>query len=308
MNIIIDAHLENEAEWIETAKTLWTQGKVLHTSEVGPDAGADFLLLVDGTTMDHQHRHISHAILSCWAGVDRIIKNAQLPACPILRATDEGLALGMRDYIIGSILLHVLKFPKYLTDQKNKDWRPESPRLLHGMKATVLGYGQLGSYVARTLLSLGVEVNAVASQSRTDELGIDIFATTDCHHAVQSRDILINLLPLTEQTKNIVNKDLLSNLQPDAIIINSGRGPSIATQDLLEWLNRHPSARATLDVFDTEPLPHDDATWNHKQIVVTPHIASISRPEWTLPDLFQRAKDFVEGKEIVGLVQRNKGY
>ena len=120
--------------------------------------------------------------------------------------------------------------------------------------------------------------------------------------------ILINVLPLTEATKGILNKDHLLKLQPQSYLINMARGPHVVDEDLIAVLDEDHLAGALLDVFHQEPLPAEHPFWRHPNIVITPHISGVSLRDATAQHIHEKALAFLAGQSITGLVQRQRMY
>ncbi len=290
------------------AEKIWDLGMVELVSDETEET--DYLLLVDGPKTNHSRRHVNRAILSCWAGADGILASGKLPDnTPIIRAMDDGMALGMRDYVLGAFLYHVGRFNSHRNNMAKATWKPKQPGLAHGMKIAILGYGRLGKFVGDALHHLGCEVHGVVRNARNlEESTAVVHVMANWRGALEGAGALINLLPSTPETHRLINADMFGALRDGAVFINAGRGASLHEASLIPWLEQHPENEAILDVFTTEPLPKDHPFWKHASILVTPHVASCSRPEWTLPELLDRAKRHAKGCDIPGIVQRNHGY
>jgi len=120
--------------------------------------------------------------------------------------------------------------------------------------------------------------------------------------------VLINLLPLTPQTENLLNRDTLSQLQPGAYLINIARGRHVVDEDLLALLDSGHMAGAALDVFRTEPLPAEHPFWRHPRVTVTPHIAGRTVLQDTVQQIVAKIQALQKGEPIKGLVDRARGY
>ena len=120
--------------------------------------------------------------------------------------------------------------------------------------------------------------------------------------------MLVNLLPLTPQTENLLNRDTLSQLQTGAYLINIARGRHVVDEDLLSLLDSGQMAGATLDVFRTEPLPAEHPFWRHPRVTVTPHIAGRTVLQDTVQQIVAKIQTLQKGEPIEGLVDRARGY
>ncbi|EIE49686.1 2-hydroxyacid dehydrogenase [Salipiger aestuarii] len=215
------------------------------------------------------------AVVSIGAGIDHVLADDKLPrGVPIIRTVGDDLTQRMREYVALHVLRHHRDMPRQLQAQAQKDWHaivvPVAPRRVVG----VMGLGNLGSAAARTLSALGFTTRGW-SKSPKDIDGVDTFAGPETmDRFLDGCEILVNLLPLTQQTAGILNAGLFGKLAPGACVINCARGPHLVDADLIAALDSGQIKQATLDVFHVEPLPADSPFWDHPGITVTPHVAS----------------------------------
>lgn len=255
------------------------------------------------------------AVLSLWAGVDHITADPDFPThLPIARMVEEGLTRGMREFVVAQALNAHLKMPDYLRQQREGVWRPEirgphgTEPLVDEVTVGILGLGVLGSDCAAALRDFGFQVAGWA-RSRKAIAGVDCYAGDGERAEMLARtDILVNLLPRTAETENVLNAALFAELAAGAYLINVGRGEHLVEDDLIAALESGRLAGATLDVFRTEPLPQDHPFWTHPRIVVTPHVASITRVKTGVARLVSAIRDFEEGETPAGVVDPEKGY
>jgi len=173
---------------------------------------------------------------------------------------------------------------------------------------TVLGLGALGQACARMLVQLGFPVTGWSRRPK-DIPGITCLSGDDgLEQALRAADILVLLLPLTDETENLLDTLTLALLPEGAMIVNPGRGPLIDDDALMTALDRGHVAHATLDVFRQEPLPRDHPFWAHPQVTVTPHIASETRPETAAQVIAENIRRGEAGEPFLHLVDRAKGY
>ncbi|MEQ8603154.1 MAG: glyoxylate/hydroxypyruvate reductase A [Marivibrio sp.] len=255
------------------------------------------------------------AVLSLWAGVDHITSDPEFPAhLPIARMVEEGLTRGMREFVVAQALNAHLKMPEYIRQQNERVWRPEirgphgTEPLVDEVTVGILGLGVLGSDCAAALRDFGFQVAGWAkSRKRMD--GVDCYAGDAERAAMLARtDILVNLLPRTAETENVLNAGLFAELPEGAYLINVGRGEHLVEEDLIAALESGRLAGATLDVFRTEPLPQDHPFWAHPKITVTPHVASITRVKTGVARLVSAIRAFERGETPEGVVDPEKGY
>jgi len=248
----------------------------------------------------------ARAVLSLWAGVERIAGNPTL-RLPLARMVDSGLREGMVEYVTGHVLRHHLGMDAQIR-QRDARWQPVIPPLARQRRVAVLGLGALGGACAEALRGLNFQVSGWSRRQRR-------LAGVDCHagpealaRVLAGAEILVLLLPATAATENIVNRDTLARLPDGAVLINPGRGALIDDAALLEALDNGRLAHATLDAFRTEPLPPDHPYWHHPKVTVTPHVASDTRPETAARVIAENIRRAETGQQMLYLVDRDAGY
>jgi glyoxylate/hydroxypyruvate reductase A len=213
-------------------------------------------------------------VQSLWAGIENLAAEPELKNIPIVRLIDNELANIMSEAIIAwSLYLH-RRMPEYLQQQKLKKWQQLTYKSAKEQRITVLGAGELGLAAIKSLLAFGFQVNA---WSRTEKNinGINHFCGEQgLFQALSQTDILISLLPLTPQTRHLLDKTTLLLLPKGAQLINFSRGGVINHNDLVALLNSKHIKHAVLDVFEQEPLPISSKLWLHENITILPHISA----------------------------------
>jgi glyoxylate/hydroxypyruvate reductase A len=171
-----------------------------------------------------------------------------------------------------------------------------------------MGLGTLGEAVARRLKSFGFETRGWSRSAKAID-GVTVFAGTDrIADFLDGLEILVCLLPLTPETRGILNADLFRHLAKGAGLINVGRGAQLNEADLLQALDSGQLAGASLDVFATEPLPEGHPFWRHPRILVTPHLASDVDPESAARAIKQQIDRLEAGLGLEHLADRKRGY
>ncbi|MXQ09535.1 glyoxylate/hydroxypyruvate reductase A [Alphaproteobacteria bacterium GH1-50] len=246
------------------------------------------------------------AVLNLWAGVEAIAPNPTLKA-PLARMVDYGLTEGMVEWCVGHTLRHHLGMDQDIR-RNDAEWHPHVPPLARWRNITVLGLGALGEAVARALVDLNFRVTGW-SRRQKDIGGICCLSGDDgLREALSSAEILILLLPLTDNTRDLMDRNRLALLPKGACVINPGRGPLIVDEDLIDALDSGQIAHATLDVFRTEPLPPEHPFWAHDGVTVTPHIASDTRPQSAADVVAENLRRGETGEPFLHLVDRSAGY
>jgi glyoxylate/hydroxypyruvate reductase len=247
-------------------------------------------------------------IISLTAGTDALLSDPDLPDVPIVRSGDPAGDVMMNETALLHVLRHHRYMPDYLRAQQRCEWikmpiMPASER-----KVGVMGLGMIGLAIAKTLAATGFAVAGWVRQPRT-EGAIEIFSGRDGFEPFLARsEILVNLLPLTPQTRGIINAATLRNLPAGAAFINLGRGDHVVEADLIAALDSGHLAAATLDVYPVEPLPSDSPLWRHPKITVMPHVARRLVPEDVVPRICTIIKQFRAGIPVAQAVDLKRGY
>lgn len=216
------------------------------------------------------------AIASVGAGIDHLLRDPELPRdLPILRTTGPDMVQRMREYVALHVLAHHRALSHTHAMQAEQRWRPIVTPVARHRRVGIMGLGQMGAACARTLAGLGFETSGWARSPRQVE-GVAVFTGWEAlHEFIEQTDILVCLLPATDETRDILNARLLALLPQGASLINAGRGDCLVEEDLIAALDSGQLSGATLDVFRTEPLPPSHPFWRHSSIRITPHIASM---------------------------------
>ncbi len=248
------------------------------------------------------------AVLSLGAGIDSFMQDETLPDVPLARMVDTSLTRTMADYVLLATLRHHRQFDLFERQQRAADWAFTFPRSVEDRRVGIMGLGVLGHAAALALAAAGFDV-AGWSRSPKTIAGIETFHGKDQLGAFLSRsEILACLLPLTDDTKGILNASLFTQLPKGAYLINVARGPHLNDDDLISALDSGQLAGATLDVFDTEPLPADNLLWRHEQVLITPHVASYCVPKTAAADVAENIRLARSGKQLNHQVDRTRGY
>ena len=242
------------------------------------------------------------AVLSPWAGVERIVGNPTLTQ-PLARMVDPGLTEGMVEWVVGHTLRHHLGMDRHIVNP-GQVWDPTCPPLARERPVTILGMGALGSACAVALTALNFPVTG---WSRSERPGL-LHGENGLRLALCNARILVTLLPKTRETENLLNAERLAWLPRGAVILNPGRGALIDDDALLAALDAGRIGHATLDVFRVEPLPQDHPFWTHPKVTVTPHIAADTRAVTASRVLAENIRRGEAGEPFLHLVDRARGY
>lgn len=255
------------------------------------------------------------AIFSLGAGVDHVLSDPALPkGVPIVRVVDPDLTNRMSEWVVLSVLMHHRQVRLYDWQQGEKLWTEDAFQPAAGeVRVGVMGLGVLGADAARKLAVMGFDV---AGWSRTPKQvdGIDSFAGPEELDAFLNRtEILVSLLPLTPDTRGILNRDLFGKLARDShfggpILLNAGRGGLQNEADILAALEDGTLKAASLDVFEREPLPQDSPLWHHPAVTITPHNGAISAPPAIARFIAGQIAEFEAGRTSRHTVDPGRAY
>lgn len=246
------------------------------------------------------------AVLSLWAGVEKIVGNQSL-TMPLTRMVDPGLKKGMVEFVTGHVLRYHLGMDQHILVQDGV-WRHSPPPLAQDRKVTVLGLGELGRTCAEMLVQFGFQVRGW-SRSQREVSGVDCYSGEGgLLAALRGAEIVVLLLPDTPDTVNVLDAAALDVLAHGAKVINPGRGPLIDDDALLAALDSGQVGGATLDVFRVEPLPAEHPYWAHPNVTVTPHIASETRADTASEVIAENIRRAESEEPLLFVVDRAAGY
>jgi glyoxylate/hydroxypyruvate reductase len=273
------------------------------TTEASDPAAVDYIVYAPSAPLQDFTPFIrTKAVLSLWAGVERIVGNPTLTQ-PLARMVDLSLTEGMVEWVVGHTLRHHLGMDRHILNP-DQVWDPTCPPLARERPVTILGMGALGTACAAALRALNFPVTG---WSRTAKPGC-LHGDMGLQEALHSARILVTLLPKTPETENLLNTRTLASLPHGAVILNPGRGALIDDDALLAALDNGHIGHATLDVFRTEPLPRGHPYWSHPKVTVTPHIAADTRPFSAAQVIAENIQRGEAGEPFLYLVDRARGY
>jgi glyoxylate/hydroxypyruvate reductase A len=257
------------------------------------------------------------ALFNIGAGVDALLR-LQLPAAvQVVRLDDAGMSVQMAEYVAQAVIRHFRELDVSERDMGQGRWAFRKPRLRADFPVGVMGLGVLGTRVAQTLRFFEFPVlgwsrspkNEATHPSHAALAGVRCYAgAAQFNDFLAASRVLVNLLPLTPETENILNLDRLARLPRGAYLINVARGAHLVDEDLLALLESGHLAGATLDVFRTEPLPAEHSFWRHPQLTLTPHTSARTLRDESIAQIAQKIRALQAGIAITGVVDRQSGY
>ncbi|PLR37462.1 glyoxylate/hydroxypyruvate reductase A [Chimaeribacter coloradensis] len=308
MNIVYKSDPERGRRWAALFAELAPEAQFRLWPEVGDPETVDYLIAWQPPDNLMQRFPNLKVLFSVGAGADQFDYAGLPPGLPVVRMIEPGLTQGMVEYVTFAVLGLHRDMPRYLHQQQCGEWQPHPVMPAARRRIGVMGLGQLGEASLAALTALGFSCHGWSRTPR-DLPGVRCWAgQAELPDFLAASDILVCLLPLTAETRGLLNRDLFSGLPHGAALVQAGRGPQLNQPDLLAALETGQIRAAVLDVTDPEPLPSDHPFWAHPSIWLTPHIASQTQPESAVASLLENVRRFERGEPMTGVVDRQRGY
>lgn len=248
-------------------------------------------------------------IQSLWAGVDKLLSDPTLPpGVPLARMVDPAMNEAMVQTALWALLGLHRGFFEVQAQQPQALWRQPEQLRAQEWQVLVLGLGELGGRVARTLSSLGYTVSGWSTRPAQQDGVNCLHGDAALAEALAAADTVINLLPLTEATRGFFDAARLAQMKRGASLVNLARGAHVQEADLLSALDARQLSHAVLDVFSVEPLPAEHAFWRHAHITVLPHTAAQTDPRSAASVVAANLQALRTGQPLAHRVERQRGY
>lgn len=309
MSIAIIFNYKAPEKWLETLKKHLPETEI----EVYPDIKnydeVDFALCWKaeiGVLSKFPNLKVIHSV---GAAVDHITKTQNIKENQtICRIVDENLSNDMFEFLLATVLNHIKNLSIYQSQKEHQNWQPQTYKTFKDITISILGVGNIGAFVAEKLATLCFKVKGWALSEKVISSVETYKGDEEIAEFLIDTDILINILPVTPHTENIIDKEMLSQINKDAYFINVGRGEHLVEDDLIAVLNSGQLSGALLDVFKTEPLPKNHPFWKHPKILITPHIASITNIESAAVLVVENYQNHLNGLPLKHTLSLEKGY
>jgi len=292
--------------WVEGLQKAFPEAEVFAWAPGAPLADHAIVWAPPQQFIDEQNG--LKTLFNIGAGVDALLQLRLPPKLKVVRLDDAGMSVQMAEYVCHAVIRHFREFDAYDVDTQSGKWSYRKPRIRADFSVGVMGLGVLGERVAKALQVFEFPVLGY-SRSPKDLPGIRSFSGPQgLADFLQATRVLVNLMPLTTETENILNHSSLSQLQRGGYVINVARGKHLVEEDLITLIDSGHLAGATLDVFRTEPLPADNPLWAHPKITVTPHTSARTLREESIAQIVGKIKALQRGEPINGVVDPQRGY
>ena len=313
MDIIFYHPSFNAKKWQAGLEQRLPQARVREWTP-GDRAPADYALVRQPPVAMLQGRTDLKGVFALGAGVDDILnqlrEHPQMLAAgvPLFRLEDTGMGRQMQEYAVWHVLGWFRRFNDYQQQKSQALWQPLRNPGRDAFTIGILGAGVLGRSVAESLRYWGFPVRCWSRTPKTLPGVTSFHGEAQLSEFLSGTRVLINLLPNTPQTVGILNRGLLSQLQPEAYLINLARGAHLVEEDLLTALAAGEIMAAALDVFAQEPLAQDHPFWTHPAIAITPHNAAVTLPEEAMDYIADAIRQREAGDMPAGQVDLARGY
>lgn len=313
MHILLSSAGGDQSRWLTDLSNSLPQAQV-RIWQAGDTAPADYALVWKPPVEVLRRRAGLKAVFNLGAGVDPLLAQLRLypdlvpPKVPLIKLDDAGMAQQMVQYVSYAVLRHFRKFDDYARQQQAGRWQTLPRRRIEECPVGILGLGALGSQVAASLVQQCFPVRGW-SRSAKPLPGVDSYAgAAGLGDFLSGLQVLVNMLPLTADTENILNGEMFAQLGKGACLINVARGAHLVESDLLAALQSGQLAGATLDVFREEPLPAGHPFWKEPRIEITPHISALTVRLDSIVQIVEKIHALERGEAVTGVIDRVRGY
>ena len=309
MHVLLAMPGDAASSWVKAFTSALPDVRISVWNVDAPALDADVAVVWHPSPALFERERKLRMVFNLGAGVDGLLAVPTLPAdLPVVRLEDAGMTVQMAEYALHALWRAARQFDTYQQAQRQQEWRMLPVTRRHEWPVGILGMGKIGTRIAQAIAQFEYPVAGWARSPRQLD-NVECFAGPDALPAFLARTrVLINTLPLTPDTRDILNRDTFARLLPGAHIINVGRGEHLVEEDLLEALANGTLAGATLDVFRQEPLPAGHPFWLHPAITITPHSSARTMRSESVAQIAGKIRQLERGEPITGQVNRQRGY
>jgi len=302
LNLLFASKIEPAERWLPLLERALPRDRIV----LEPSADIDIALVAAPPPGTFGKLPRLKLVQSLWMGVEKLLEDPELPRnIPFARMVDPGMVAAMSETVLAHVLDWHRHFWTYRLWQREKKWKRRRQFMAQDRTVGFLGLGELGTDAARKLVALGFNV---CGWSRRPKSIAGLHCSTDLRETLAMSDAVVCLLPLTGQTRGVLNAPAFAQMRAGGCVINLARGAHVVVPDLIAALESRHLAHAYLDVFDTEPLPPESPLWTHPGVTVTPHIAALTEPRTAVPSIVENVERVRRGEAPLHLVDFAAGY
>lgn len=247
-------------------------------------------------------------VQSVGAGIDHLLHTKIPDSIKVTRIVDPALKQEMFEHVLACVMTSMKNLLTYYKDQVRKEWKPTTYQNIKETTITILGLGEIGKLVAEQFVALGFQVKGWSNSPKNIN-GVESFSVKEgLNAAVSKTNFIVNILPLTDDTEGILNKDFFKECSDHAVLVNVGRGAHLVEKDLLIAIEEKQIKEAYLDVFVEEPLPENHPFWTNENVYVTPHIASVTNATTALKQVADNYNRMKNNEALLNEVSLERGY
>ena len=309
MSVVIICPNRDNSDWVAALHSIDPALNVEVWPEIRDPEDVEFAVSWDQPPHVFNQFPNLKCISSIGAGVEHLLNDTTVPAnIPLVRLVDDGLKQSMAEYVMLGVLEHFRRFSDYRQQQEQAKWEELQIPHISQLGIGIMGFGEIGQFVAGKLSDFGFQVYGwKRNRERTDDTQV-YSGRDELGKFLNNADVLVCLLPLTDETENILSAPIFNQLPAGAYLINAGRGGHLVDDDLLSALDSGQLSGALLDVFNEEPLPKQHPFWSHEKVTVTPHTASVTNPESASAQIVENYRRVLGNEPLLNLVDIDSGY
>ncbi len=300
----------NEAEWIRVLAAALPTETILPFRSMSAEERdlAEIAIVANPDPADIAQLKGLRWIHSLWAGVERLVAELGADTPPIVRLTDPELSRVMAEAVLAWTYYLHRDMPAYRDHQSKHIWAELEYRHPQDVTVGLLGLGTLGTQAAKRLQQAGFHTIGWSRSHKVIE-GVETFSgDAGLTQLLAQSDILVCLLPLTAETRGLLNRARFSEMKTGASIINFARGAVIVSDDLLAALAEGQLSHAVLDVFEKEPLEQDSPFWQHPNVTVLPHISAPTNRQTAAHIVADNIRSWRRTGTLPATVDMSRGY
>jgi glyoxylate/hydroxypyruvate reductase A len=298
----------NTDAWVDALSRAMPEASIETWAEGGTGA-ADYALVWRPPPELLSKLDRARAIFNLGAGVDGLESMPRsLESIPLIRLEDAGMAEQMAEYVVHAVLGRYREFDAYAQLQREGAWQPRRRLDKSSFRVGILGIGVLGVAVAAALATFGFPVDGWSRSGKQIPNVTSFEGSAGLHAFLGHCRVLVCMLPLTAETRGMLDRATLSQLPQHAYVVNVSRGALLVDEDLLALIDSGALSGATLDVFQKEPLPPLHPFWHHPRITLTPHISAVTRIEESVAQIAAKIRRIETGLPVSGVVDRERFY